>query len=200
VRKVAPQDRAPILDVCTGTGDLALGYWEVTAGQIPVVATDFCEEMLEIGRQKQRCAGIASNLEFLKADTTELPFDNDQFQLVTVAFGLRNVADPDRGLQEMCRVCRPGGRVAVLEFSLPTWAPLRWLYLAYFRHILPRIGQGLSRNRYEAYRYLPESVGQFPSGEQLADRMRAAGLRDVWFDPLTLGVATLYVGTKPANG
>ncbi len=96
----------------------------------------------------------------------------------------------------MLRVCRPGGRVAVLEFSMPTWQPFRAVYQWYFKHVLPRIGQAVSRNAESAYSYLPASVGEFPSGESLAERMRSAGASDVRYFPLTFGVATLYVGTK----
>jgi demethylmenaquinone methyltransferase / 2-methoxy-6-polyprenyl-1,4-benzoquinol methylase len=113
-----------------------------------------------------------------------------------VAFVPLNISDTDRGLAEMARVCRAGGSVAVLEFSTPTWQPFRAFYLWYFRHVLPRIGQFLARNRSDAYNYLPESVGQFPQGEALAARMRGAGLERVRFYPLTFGVATLYVGEK----
>jgi len=116
--------------------------------------------------------------------------------LVTVAFGLRNVADTDQGIREMTRVCLPGGKVAILEFSMPRWQPFKAIYGFYFRNVLPKIGQWLARNREDAYAYLPESVGQFPSGEELAERMRDAGLSNVRFYPLTLGIATLYVGTK----
>ena len=96
----------------------------------------------------------------------------------------------------MARVCQSGGQVAVLEFSMPTWQPFKAVYGWYFRHVLPRIGQVLARNKRDAYNYLPQSVGEFPQGDALASRMRIAGLRDVCYYPLTLGVATLYVGTK----
>ena len=199
VHKVAPAGDAPILDVCTGTGDLALAYWKATKGRVPIVATDFCAPMLDIGRRKQIAMRREQNLEFLEADTTDLPFSSGRFQIVTVAFGLRNVADTDQGLREMARVCQPGGRVAVLEFSMPTRQPFRSLYGWYFRHVLPRIGQWLARNEQEAYAYLPDSVGQFPHGQAMADRMRLSGLVDVHFQPLTFGVATLYVGRKPQS-
>ncbi len=184
-----------MLDVCTGTGDLALAYFRRTRGNAPIVAADFCPEMLVIGRQKGDRAGANGQMMFVEADAQRLPFPDDSFQIVSVAFGLRNVADTDRGLREMARVCRPGGRVAVLEFSLPL-RPLRGVYNWYFRKVLPRIGQAVSGSRSSAYDYLPASVGEFPSGEALAGRMRAAGLCEVSFSPLTFGVATLYVGTK----
>ncbi len=135
----------------------------------------------------------------MEADALRLPFPDDTFQIVCVAFGLRNMSDTDAGLREMTRVCRRGGRVAVLEFSTPTAWPLGALYGWYFRRVLPRIGQALARNTQAAYNYLPQSVGRFPQAEALAERMRAAGLAEVWFRPFTFGVATLYVGTKKEN-
>ena len=109
----------------------------------------------------------AAPLTFVEADTQHLPFEDDRFQIVSVAFGLRNVTDTRKGLREMVRVCQPGGRVCILEFSLPTNAVLRWLYLFYFRNVLPRIGQLLARNRQAAYNYLPASVAEFPYGQAL---------------------------------
>jgi demethylmenaquinone methyltransferase/2-methoxy-6-polyprenyl-1,4-benzoquinol methylase len=196
VRIVRPQGAAPVLDVCTGTGDLALAFHKVSGGKTPVVAADFCPEMLEIGRVKGERAGAGESVEFVEADTQALPFEEDRFQIVSVAFGLRNVADTDLGLREMVRVCQPGGRVAVLEFSLPTWQPFKAVYGWYFRRILPRLGQLLARNRCGAYNYLPESVGEFPSGDELLKRMRAAGLDRLEQYRLSLGIATLYVGRK----
>lgn len=196
VKIVPPTGDSPILDVCTGTGDLALAYYKSAQGKVQVEATDFCPEMLAIGEQKKTKRGINGQLRFQEADTQQLPFEDDQFQIVSVAFGLRNVADTDLGLKEMTRVCRPGGKVAVLEFSQPGRQPFKGFYQFYFKHILPRIGQTLAKNKQDAYKYLPESVGEFPHGEALAERMRQAGLREVFFRPLTFGVATLYVGTK----
>jgi demethylmenaquinone methyltransferase / 2-methoxy-6-polyprenyl-1,4-benzoquinol methylase len=194
--KAVPPGQGPVLDVCTGTGDLALAYWRAGKKSVQVVGTDFAQPMLEIAQRKAARAKADSQVSFLEADTESLPFEADRFAVVTVAFGLRNVNDTDRGLAEMVRVCRPGGQVAVLEFSTPGRWPFRQVYLAYFRHILPRVGQALARNRQSAYNYLPESVGEFPQGEALAARMTAAGLSDVHFLPLTFGIATLYVGTK----
>lgn len=199
VRRVRPEGSLPILDVCTGTGDLALAFDRAAGRQLNIVAADFCHEMLAIGRQKSAKAGADGRITFLEADAQALPLPSNAFQIVSVAFGLRNVADTDRGLVEMVRVAAPGGRVAVLEFSSPTWQPFKAVYGWYFRHVLPRIGQFLARNSSAAYEYLPASVGQFPQGEALAGRMRAAGLENVRCYPLTFGVATLYVGMKPTR-
>jgi demethylmenaquinone methyltransferase / 2-methoxy-6-polyprenyl-1,4-benzoquinol methylase len=196
VKLVPPAGDAPILDVCTGTADLALAYWRASQGKTAVVGTDFCQPMLDIGRQKCRRAGAEGQIVLIEADTMRLPFPDGQFQIVCVAFGLRNVADTDAGLREMVRVCRPGGHVAVLEFSTPTLWPLGSLYRWYFQRILPRIGQALARNTQAAYNYLPQSVGSFPQGEALAKRMRAAGLSEVNYHRFTCGVTTLYVGMK----
>ncbi len=197
VRTVAPKSGDRILDVCTGTGDLALAYHKATKGEAEIVGTDFCHEMLALGHQKGMKARAGDRLTFIEADTQSLPFPSDRFNIVTVAFGLRNVADTDAGLAEMTRVCSPGGHVAVLEFSSPEWQPFKGIYSWYFRNVLPRIGQMLARNAESAYIYLPESVGEFPQGEALAERMRRTGLTEVSYRPLTLGVATLYVGKKP---
>ncbi|MCI0334903.1 MAG: bifunctional demethylmenaquinone methyltransferase/2-methoxy-6-polyprenyl-1,4-benzoquinol methylase UbiE [Planctomycetes bacterium] len=196
VRLVPPKGPLPILDVCTGTGDLALAYDRAAHGQTPIVAADFCHEMLTIGREKARRAVADGRITFVEADSQSLPLPTDAFQIVCVAFGLRNVADTDRGLAEMARVCVPGGRVAVLEFSTPTRQPFKAVYGWYFRNVLPRIGRIFARNSGGAYEYLPNSVGEFPQGEALLAKMRAAGFADLRCYPLTLGVATLYVGTK----
>ena len=198
IRLAAPRGTAPILDVCTGTGDLAIAYWNRTSGSVPVIGADFTGEMLAIADTKtvrQRTdAGLP--FVFLQADTQQLPFSADQFQIVCVAFGLRNVTDTRRGLREMIRVCQPGGRVVVLEFSMPGNPVIRALYAWYFRNILPRIGQLLGRNRFQAYDYLPASVSEFPYGQALADLMLECGLRTVTFKPLTFGIATVYIGEK----
>jgi demethylmenaquinone methyltransferase / 2-methoxy-6-polyprenyl-1,4-benzoquinol methylase len=202
VRAAAPSGDEPILDVCTGTGDLALAYRKKSKGRVPIVGADFTREMLEIAGRKAapQTSGAASQgdarIVFLQADTQQLPFPDDTFQIVCVAFGLRNVTDTARGLHEMIRVCRPGGRVVVLEFSLPGNRLLRGIYCWYFRNVLPRIGQLLMRNRQSAYSYLPDSVSEFPYGDRLAAIMRDCGLTTVRWIPLTFGIATLYIGTK----
>ena len=187
----------PILDVCTGTGDLTLAMAQSLGKETEIVGSDFCVEMLQIARKKQ-----AKNLpgydkvDFIEADTQELPFPDNYFQAVTVAFGLRNVAVTEKGLSEMRRVCKPGGKIAVLEFSKPTVFGLRHVYNAYFKTILPRVGQSMSKNKQSAYEYLPQSVQEFPSGEALANVMRQAELTDIQMVPMTFGVVTLYIGTK----
>jgi demethylmenaquinone methyltransferase / 2-methoxy-6-polyprenyl-1,4-benzoquinol methylase len=203
---VPPDGDAPILDVCTGTADLALAYCRASKERVAVVGVDFCAPMLAIGREKCRRAGrlaavgtmapAPGQITLLEADALRLPFPDGTFQIVSVAFGLRNLSDIDAGLREMTRVCHPGGRAAVLEFSTPTAWPLGTIYGWYFHHVLPRIGQALAQNTQSAYNYLPRSVGRFPQGEALAERMRAAGLSNVRLRRFTLGIVTLYVGEK----
>ena len=193
-RLVPPDLSGPHLDVCTGTGDLALAYHRAGKGKLPVVATDFCAPMLVRGNAK-----AAGTIPFLVADTMRLPFPDASFQAVTVAFGLRNVADTLAGLREMARVCRPGGTVAVLEFSTPRLWPLRPFYLWYFRTILPLIGRWVSRSSDFAYSYLPASVAAFPEREALAAIFAEAGLAGTTWRSLTFGIATLYWGRKPAE-
>lgn len=189
------QDK-PILDCCTGTGDLALMLAKKVKGRVNVIGTDFCAPMLERAREKHERSQPDHPVEFLEADSQDLPFEDEKFQAVTVAFGLRNVQDTDQGIREMIRVCAPGGQVCVLEFSKPTMPGLRQLYQGYFKHVLPRVGQTFARNNRDAYEYLPNSVAEFPCGQALADRMQAAGLKDISIKPLTLGVATIYIGNR----
>ena len=206
IRAVAPVGTAPILDVCTGTGDLALAYWKAGKGKIPVVASDFTPEMLRLAEAKRdrqwgkQIAGGASPLTFIEADTQQLPFEDDRFQIVSVAFGLRNVTNTELGLKQMMRVCQPGGRVAILEFSMPSNPVFNLIYRNYFKYILPRIGQLFARNKQSAYDYLPASVSEFPYGRALADKLEECGLTNVTWSPLTFGIATLYIGYKPNPG
>ncbi len=208
VRSAPVENELPILDVCTGTGDLAIAFWRRAGGRVRVVGADFTHEMLRIGVRKVEALGrhtahsggcTRAAIDFVEADAQRLPFADNQFQIVTVAFGLRNVADTQQGLREMARVCAPSGRVVVLEFSLPQNRLIGGLYGWYFRHILPRIGQLISRNRQSAYSYLPDSVSEFPSGQRLADMMNSCGLERATWQPLTFGLATVYVGVKPGG-
>lgn len=194
VRLAGPLEDAPVLDVCTGTGDLAFAFRNKVPKTAPVYGTDFTFGMLQLARQKCRERDVC----FIEADTMALPFSSDTFQLVSVAFGLRNVSSTVGGLREMARVCKPGGQVLVLEFSLPRNRLLSGIYKWYFRNILPRLGQLLVRNQQAAYEYLPQSVSEFPYGSQLTALMDEAGLVETRFFPLTGGIASVYIGRKPA--
>jgi demethylmenaquinone methyltransferase/2-methoxy-6-polyprenyl-1,4-benzoquinol methylase len=196
-RLAPPTADGPILDLCTGTGDLALAYDKAVRGRSTIIGADFCHEMLVRAVDKTQRRGAAGRIRYLEADAQQLPFADNQFQLTTAAFGLRNVTNTDRGLSEMVRVTRPGGRVAILEFSQPRHWLFGRMYRFYFRHILPCVGQTISRSKDNAYRYLPASVQEFPDGAALADRLRGHGLCEVAWHPFTFGIATLYVGSKP---
>jgi demethylmenaquinone methyltransferase/2-methoxy-6-polyprenyl-1,4-benzoquinol methylase len=172
-------------------------YDRSACGQVPIVGADFCGEMLARAARKAEHRGAGRRVTFVESDAQALPFADHSFQLVSNAFGLRNVADTGRGLAEMVRVVRPGGRVAILEFSRPRHWLFGRLYRWYFRYFLPLIGQVLSRSPESAYRYLPESVLQFPDYEDLTAMMKSAGLAEVEYHPFTYGIATLYVGVKP---
>ncbi|MCS7271533.1 MAG: bifunctional demethylmenaquinone methyltransferase/2-methoxy-6-polyprenyl-1,4-benzoquinol methylase UbiE, partial [Gemmataceae bacterium] len=189
----------PILDVCTGSGDLAIAYARAADPTLPIIGADFCHELLLQAQRKAQRLVPTHKLTFVEADAQYLPFPDNTFALVCVAFGLRNITDMHRGLSEMVRVCQPGGRLAILEFSQPRHRFLGRLYLGYFLYFLPLIGQLLARNRQAAYRYLPESVLRFPDYERLADTLRNHGLEQVTFTPFTGGIATLYQGRKPSG-
>jgi demethylmenaquinone methyltransferase/2-methoxy-6-polyprenyl-1,4-benzoquinol methylase len=183
-----------VLDVCSGTGDLAFEIRRATGAQ--VVGSDFALRMLEIGRLKARRRSLDGGVRFQQADTMRLPFRDASFDAATVAFGIRNVSDAGRGIAEMARVVRPGGQVVILEFTLPTSALLRAGYLFYFGRILPRIGRMIARSEIDAYRYLPDSVARWPQPEELKRQMEEVGLREVAFDLVLGGVAAIHVGTR----
>jgi demethylmenaquinone methyltransferase/2-methoxy-6-polyprenyl-1,4-benzoquinol methylase len=194
VSRAPPPKSGAILDCCTGTGDLALAYAAKCGPGVRIVASDFCQPMLDRGIEKSAKAGLP--IEWIEADAMALPFPTAAFDLVTVAFGLRNIADTGRGLAEMARVLVPGGRIAILEFSLPQNALIRGGYLWYFRNVLPFLGNTVARNRSDAYTYLNQSVEEFPSGERLAALVRAAGFERVEMVPLSFGIATLTIATR----
>jgi demethylmenaquinone methyltransferase/2-methoxy-6-polyprenyl-1,4-benzoquinol methylase len=190
---VEPHERA--LDVCAGTGDLALAL--ASAGA-EVVGSDFCPEMLAFAVAKSRRLPAPHRPTWLAGDALRLPFPDASFDLATVAFGIRNVADPVAALAEMARVVRPGGRVVVLEFTTPAPRGLGALYLFYFRRVLPRLGNLVAGDRGGAYDYLAESVLEFPQREAFLGLMRAAGLTAPQMRLLTGGIAALYRGDVPA--
>jgi demethylmenaquinone methyltransferase/2-methoxy-6-polyprenyl-1,4-benzoquinol methylase len=194
VSRVPPPASGSLLDLCTGTGDLALAYAAKASPDVRIVAADFCGAMLAHGIEKGKKTGRA--VEWVEADAMALPFATGAFDLVTVAFGLRNIADTSRGLAEMARVLKPGGRLAILEFSLPRNKIVRSAYLWYFRHVLPFIGNVVARNRSDAYTYLNRSVEAFPSGTALAKLVEEAGFSSIKMIPLTCGIATLSIATR----
>jgi demethylmenaquinone methyltransferase/2-methoxy-6-polyprenyl-1,4-benzoquinol methylase len=197
-RTVPPEPGVPVLDCCTGTADLALAYDRAAGGRSPVVGADFSREMLQIGREKVRKAGASGRVTLVEGDARHLPAPDDTFGVVSVAFGLRNISDTVRGIDELIRVTRPGGKVAILEFSRPRGRFLGRVYLMFFRHVLPRVGQALAPNEDHAYDYLPRSVLEFPDGHTMLDLLARRGLVSLEHYLLTFGIATLYVGAKPA--
>ncbi|MBV8488186.1 MAG: ubiquinone/menaquinone biosynthesis methyltransferase [Planctomycetaceae bacterium] len=196
-RAVPPRPGELVLDCCTGTADLALAYDLAAGGRSLIVGMDFCHEMLVLGRQKAVRRGAIGRVILIEGDTQRLPVPDDTFAVVSVAFGLRNVRDTVRGIDEMIRVARPGGKVAILEFSRPRGKLLGKLYLAFFQHVLPRVGEAIAPNEDQAYHYLPRTVLAFPDGQEMLNLLASRGLIDMKSYPLTLGIATLYVGTKP---
>jgi demethylmenaquinone methyltransferase/2-methoxy-6-polyprenyl-1,4-benzoquinol methylase len=182
---------ARVLDVACGTGDLSLVL--ARAGAAQVVGLDFCRPMLEVARRKAEKDSRA--IPFVEGDALRLPFADETFDAATIAFGLRNLAGVSDGLKELRRILRPGGRLAVLEFSSPVVPGFRALFRFYFARVLPRIG-GLVSGERGAYEYLPDSVSRFPDQKRLAALMREAGFENVSYRNLTGGVAALHTGTR----
>ena len=198
VSEVEPTSK--VLDVCTGTGELALAYTDKLDTGGFVIGSDFCFEMLVIGDQKlQQPVGAVSNrtTSFLAADTLTLPFLDNTFDVVSVGFGIRNVSDLEMGIREMARVAAPGGRVVILEFTQPVNPLFRSLYYFYFTKVLPFLGNLISRNKDDAYGYLPRSVMKFPDCDALETVMEQCGLTDVRYQRKTFGIVAIHVGKKP---
>jgi demethylmenaquinone methyltransferase/2-methoxy-6-polyprenyl-1,4-benzoquinol methylase len=188
---------SPLLDVCTGTGDVALAICRSRPG-LRCLAVDFAKRMVQRGRRKVRRSRHAERIAFGVGDAMALPVRSGSAGAVTVAFGIRNVEDPKGALGEMYRVLRRGGRIAILEFSLPRSPVLRAPYLFYFRRVLPRLGGGISGVA-GAYRYLPSSVLEFPEGAEFRRLMTESGFTGVREVRLSGGIATLYLGEKLAR-
>ncbi|KKO20533.1 MAG: bifunctional demethylmenaquinone methyltransferase/2-methoxy-6-polyprenyl-1,4-benzoquinol methylase UbiE [Candidatus Brocadia sp.] len=197
VSNVTPD--AKVLDVCTGTGDLAIAYSRVLNGSGRVIGSDFCHEMVRLAELKLKRRNLSDKIKVIDADTLRLPFRDNSFQVSGVAFGIRNVADLRAGIAEMVRITAPGGRVVILEFSQPINPVFKGIYYFYFKKILPFIGRLISRSKYNAYSYLPSSVLNFPDRYGLRTQMESCGLEDVKIYPKTLGIVTVHVGTKPGN-
>jgi demethylmenaquinone methyltransferase/2-methoxy-6-polyprenyl-1,4-benzoquinol methylase len=182
-----------VLDVATGTGDLAVELTRRVGAQGEVVGTDFSEEMLARARQKAAAGGL--DIAFEWGNALELPYASDRFDAATVGFGARNFSDLDRGLAEMTRVVRPGGRVVVLEITTPTRPPLSTFYRLWFDTVVPVIGRLTGEE--EAYTYLPSSVKRFPGPHELAAAMDRAGLTDISYVLTAGGIIAIHAGTKP---
>ncbi len=179
-----------VLDCATGTGDLAIAFRKAVGEAGEVVGTDFTPEMIELARAKD------PRIRFEVADVSRLPFEDARFDISSISFGIRNVTDPRRGIAELARVVRSGGRVVVLEFGQPRNRVLRALYGSYSRHILPRLG-GVVTGERAAYEYLERSAGRFPCGDEFVALMReSASFASIDSLPLTFGIAYLYVGVK----
>ena len=185
-------ERAPegtYLDVCAGTLDLAAELSRQPRFGGTVIGADFVVPMLRLGLDK------AARMEAVGADALELPFRDETFHGCMVAFGVRNLTDANAGLAEMARVLRAGGRLVILEFSLPSRWPVRPLYLLYFRHVLPWVGRFVSKHT-SGYNYLPESVRGFPAPSRVADQLRDQGFEDVRHESLSMGIASVVWGTR----
>jgi demethylmenaquinone methyltransferase/2-methoxy-6-polyprenyl-1,4-benzoquinol methylase len=183
-----------ILDVATGTGDMALEIACRTPEEAGIVGVDFSRDMVELAKRKVYSSPHAGRITFEVAPCEALPFPDDSFEAVTIAFGIRNVVDRAQGLGEMRRVLRHGGRLVILEFSTPRSSLFKSLYYFYFLRVLPVIGGLFSR--FSAYRYLPDSVLEFPSREEFKGLMASIGFRNLSHFELTGGIATVYVGEK----
>ncbi len=194
LREIRATGALNLLDVATGTADLALALAKGIPGS-RVVGVDISAGMLEVGRSKVRARDLEGRVRLDLGDGEQLPYEESSFGAVTVAFGVRNFENLEQGLRDMRRVLEPGGTLAVLEFSQPTAWPLRSLYLFYFKNILPRIGRLVSKDA-SAYTYLPNSVQAFPYGEAFAAKLREAGFKSVRVRPLTFGIASLYLAIK----
>ena len=195
IRSLNFTGRETLVDVCTGTGDVAIASARAKYGASRVLGVDFAGEMLRHGHEKVRKATLTAIVDFVRGDAMRLPVRDQAADGVTIAFGIRNVQEPAVACRELLRVLKPGGRLAILEFGLPQLAAVRPLYLWYFRNVLPRVGRAVSQHS-GAYSYLPESVGAFPWGEEFAQILRGAGFNNVRSRPLTFGIVYLYVGEK----
>jgi len=182
-----------ILDVATGTADLAIASLRLSPEKITGI--DISAKMLEIGKEKVRKRGLSQSIDLIQADSENIPFEDNVFDVAMVAFGVRNFSDPLKGLMEMKRVLCPGGMVMVLEFSRPSGFPFRHIYNFYFLHILPFFGKLFSKDR-SAYRYLPDSVMKFPDNEVFLGMMSTAGYSETSQLRLTGGIASIYTGIK----
>jgi len=195
VRKIFYAPNGHILDVATGTADVALEIAAATPPSVKITGVDFSEQMIELGGEKVRKAGLEERISLTVAPCEAIPYEDGTFDSATIAFGIRNVIDRLVGLKEILRVLKPGGRIVILEFSNPRSKTFKALYNFYFLRVLPVVG-GLFSS-FSAYKYLPDSVLEFPSQEDFKDVMISAGFKSVNHYDLTFGIATVYTGDKP---
>lgn len=195
VREAGVTSESDVLDVACGTGDLSLAF--IRAGARQVIGADFTPQMLDLARDKARRRGaLGERLRFEHGDAMNLEYSDASFDIVSIAFGLRNVSDPPRALTEFRRVLRPGGRLVVLEFSRPRNRLVRAGNDFYTRRVMPLTATLIARDRSGAYRYLPRSVETFPEGNDLLDLIRRAGFTSTRAVPLTMGVCTISIGQR----
>lgn len=183
-----------ILDIATGTGDLAIAI----SKRLPdahIIGADISEKMLEVGQKKIAKKKLQDRILLEEGDSEALKYENEYFDAVTVAFGVRNYENLDHGLKEMYRVTKKDGQVLILEFSKPTAFPIKQIYNFYFKTILPLLGKGVSKDQ-SAYTYLPESVQNFPDGSEFLDHLKDAGYKNVKSTKLSFGIASIYSGIK----
>jgi demethylmenaquinone methyltransferase/2-methoxy-6-polyprenyl-1,4-benzoquinol methylase len=193
-KAVAKSQPKTILDLATGTADLAIALAKCNP-QAHIIGMDISEKMLEIGKEKVSKKGLANQIELRHGDAATLPFESNTFDAVTVAFGVRNFENLEHGLSEIQRVLKPNGRAVILEFSMPERFPIKQLYALYFKHLLPAIGKAVSKDG-NAYSYLPLSVEQFPKPKVFLRMLAEKGLENGMAKPLSFGIASLYTSTK----
>ena len=196
VRSLALRGGETVLDLCTGTADLAITSATSSPAAAAVVGVDFAGQMLRLGQAKIVRRGLAPRIRLVQGDAMRIPLASGSVDAATVAFGIRNVERPDTAFADVFRVLRPGGRFAILEFGVPRLPGVRQAYLAYFRHVLPKVGSLVSGHS-SAYAYLPASVGTFPQPDQVMASLTATGFSQVRADSLSLGIVYLYSASKP---
>ena len=185
-----------VLDIAGGTGDLAAKFSKIVGSEGSVVLADINESMLKVGRDRLIDRGITENVTFSQADAQYLPFPDDTFDVITIAFGLRNVTDKDMALRSMLRVLKPGGKLLILEFSKPTSSLLSKIYDTYSFNVLPRLGKVFA-NDSDSYKYLAESIRMHPDQSTLLQMLNSAGFKNTYFHNMTGGVVALHRGIKP---
>jgi len=195
VKSVQPVQGKNIIDVATGTADVALGLAKYHP--LKVTGTDISEEMMNVGRAKVSRKGLENIIGFMKASAEQLPFDDNKFDVATVAYGVRNFENTERGIREIFRVLKPGAQIAVLEFSRPKTFPIKQIFTFYFKRILPLVGRLIAKDT-RAYTYLPESVQEFPEGEAFLRILQSQGFIKTRCKALTFGIASLYTAYKPS--